>query len=765
MGENLQPANESADAVWKKTGCALCPQNCGLEVLVENNRIIRVKPDKENPRSEGYCCRKGLNIAYYVHHADRFTHPLKKAGNDFVQISWEQAIREIAEKLGKVVNEHGPRSVAFMGLAGTTCSSEAAYGLRMLNNLGSRYYYNALAAELTGLFWGYGRMLGKQYLATMPDEHHTDMLMIIGWNPWMTHQMPQARRYLQKFSKDPDKLLVVIDPRRSETAEKADIHLPIRPGTDALFTRAMIAIILQEGWQNQEYIDNHVSQLEQIKPWFVDFDAREACQVCGLEYELVKKVAHLFATRKSSLHQDLGVLMNRHSSVTTYLQNILLAICGRLLVPGGNVVPGALVPMGSHTDERNDKYWRTVQTNYFPVLGIYPPNVMPEEINNDHPERLRAVIVTQCNPVRSYADTTAYEEAFSKLDLLVTTEIAMTETTRMSDYVLPALSAYESWDTSYLQFTFPEVYLQMRRPVIDPEGEPLELSEIWTRLADEMGFIPPIPEALYEAAYKSRMEYAQTLFASVQADPKLMKAMPFVVAKTLGKAMGSVHLAWLWAVLQVASGEFRDNAVRAGFKPGANLSDDIFQAIVDHPEGLWIGKADMNNNLSNIRTDDKRINLYIPEVEEWVLSITPQNEEKQLQLDESYPFILMAGRHTDMNSNTSMRNPEWNRGRRACTLAMNPVDAERLQMVDGQKVKVITEAGAVEIELEVTEDTRRGQVLMPQGFGLDYNGEVYGANVNRLTKNTNRDRLAGTPLHRFVRCRVEKINRTQGEVF
>lgn len=164
---------------------------------------------------------------------------------------------------------------------------------------------------------------------------------------------------------------------------------------------------------------------------------------------------------------------------------------------------------------------------------------------------------------------------------------------RMSHYVLPSRSAYESWDTSYLQFTFPEFYLQMRRPVIEPEGEPFELSEFWTRLADEMGFIPPIPENLYEAAYKSRMEYAQALFSSVQANPKLMRAMPFVVAKTLGKAMGSINLAWLWAVLQVASGEVRDNAVRAGFKPGPNLSDDIFQAIVDHPEGLWSADSNM----------------------------------------------------------------------------------------------------------------------------------------------------------------------------
>ncbi len=740
---------------WKKTGCVLCGQNCGLEVLVENNRMVKVKPDKDNPRSQGYACRKGLNIAYHQHHDQRLTHPLKKVGDDFIKISWDQAITEIAEKLRSIVGENGPRSLAFMGIGGLGCQSEAAFGLRLLRTLGSRYYYNALAGELTGLFWGYGRTVGRQYNFTISDHDRTDMLLAIGWNGWMSHQMPQARRHLGEMSKNPDKLLVVIDPRRSETAERADIHLAIRPGTDALLTRAMIAIILQEGWQNQEYIDRYVSGFDKVKPWFMEFDAREACRVCELDYELVREVSRLFATRKSSLHQDLGVLMNRHSTVTTYLEIILLAVCGRLFVPGGNVVPGCLVPIGSHTDERDPKNWRTVATDFPALLGIHPPNVMPEEIMSGHPERLRAVFVSQSNPLRSFADTTAYEEAFSRLDLLVTIDIAMTETAAMSHYVLPARSAYESWDTTYFQVNFPEVYCQMRRPIVEAAGEPLEISEIWTRLAEKMGIVPAIPESLYESAGKSRLEYGQALYMYIQSDPRAVAAMPFVVAKTLGKEMGSVNLAWMWALLQIAPRGFKENAVRAGFKPGLTMGDEIFQAVIDHPEGLWIGKADPDNNFANLRTEDKRLNLYIPEVEEWVCSITPGSEKEQLQADGNYPFILMAGRHMDMNANNMMRNPEWNKGRRACTLAMNPGDAEKLNLVDGQKVKVSTEAGSVEIELEITGAARLGQVIIPHGFGLSYNGKVYGVGVNRLTKNTHRDPIAGIPLHRYVRCRVE----------
>jgi len=742
---------------WKKTSCVLCAQNCGLEALVENNRIIKVRPDKDNPRSQGYACRKGLNIAHYQHHDQRLTQPLKKVGQDFVPISWDQALTEIAERLRSIIDEHGPRSLAFMGLGGLGAHSEAVFGLRLLRSLGSQYYYNAIAGELTGMYWGYGRTVGKQYNATIPDNDRTDMLVAIGWNGWMSHQTPQARRHLDHMAKDPAKLLVVIDPRRSETAERADIHLPLRPGTDALLTRAMIAIIIQEGWQNQEYIDRYVSQFDQVRPWFIDFDARAACQVCELDYDQVREVSRLFATRKSSLHADLGVLMGRHSTLTTYLEIILLAICGRLCVPGGNVIPGCLMPMGSHSDERNPKSWRTVATDFPPIMGMYPPNVMPEEINNNHSDRLRAVLITSSNPLRSFADTTAYEEAFSKLDLLVTVEIAMTETALMSDYVLPDLSAYERWDTTYFQWNYPGIYCQMRRPIVEPTGAPLEGSEILTRLADKLGIIPTIPESLYKAAGKSRLEYGQALYTYVQSDPKVAAVLPFIVAKTLGKEMGSINLAWMWALLQNVPKDFRENAARAGFKPGPTMGDNIFQAILDHPEGLWIGQVDPNNNFANLRTEDKRINLYIPEVEEWVYSITPESEAEQLATDGDYPFILMAGRHMDMNANTLMRNPEWNKGRRACTLAMHPDDADRLGLSDQQMVRVTTEAGTVDIEMEITLATRFGNVIIPHGFGLSYNGEVYGVNVNKLTKNTHRDPIAGTPLHRYVRCRVEQV--------
>jgi anaerobic selenocysteine-containing dehydrogenase len=245
------------------------------------------------------------------------------------------------------------------------------------------------------------------------------------------------------------------------------------------------------------------------------------------------------------------------------------------------------------------------------------------------------------------------------------------------------------------------------------------------------------------------MEYAMT-------EPKALKTMPFILGETLGKALGSVHLAALWGMLQAAPKSFYKNAIRAGFKSGATLGEEIFQQIMDHPEGIWAGKVDPENNFAEIKTEDGKINLHIPELLDELQSTDAQREEAALVMTSPFPLILMAGKHFSMNANTNMRDPAWNKGKRACTLTMHPEDAAALNFKDGQKVRVTTEAGTEVIELEITDTAHKGHVAIPHGFGLVYNGVKYGVNVNRLTKNTHRDQF-GTPMHRYVPCRVEAV--------
>ena len=740
---------------WHKTGCVLCAQNCGLEVLVEEGRMIRVRPDKANPRSRGYACRKGLNVTYHQYPADRLSTPLKRVGGRFEPVSWDLAIGEISDKLQSLLDRHGPRCLAYMGGSAQGGHMEAGFGLGLIRALGSQYYYSSGGQEFCGCWWVFGRMLGKQYNVAIPDEHAAEILVGWGWNGMQSHQMPRAPLVLKAFSKDPDKLLVVVDPRRSETAAIADIHIAVRPGTDALLVKAMIALILEEGWQNQSYLDTHVDGWDRIRTWFEKVDIRGALEVCRLDHGSVRDLCRHMTTRRWCIHPDLGIYMGRHSTLNSYLLNILGAVCGIFGVRGGNVIPGMVMPMGFHADERNPKTWRTVATQLPPAAaGSFPPAAMPEEILNDHPERLRAVLVSACNPLRAYPDTQAYEKAFAELDLLVVNDIVMSETARLAHYVLPCRTFYESWDGTFFPWTYPEVFFQLRRPIVDPPDNCLEASQILTHLADRMGLVPDIPDALLTAASGNRLSFGAQLMEYGANTPEAVPRMPFVLAKTLGQAWDSAAKAGLWGVLMTAPKAFRKNASRAGFEPGLDQGDRIFQTLLDKPEGIWIGKADADHPMGDIKTPSGKIEVFIPELEAGVLDLTPEKEARDLKMPEGFPLILNAGRHMKYNANTLMRNPEWNRGKRACTVAVHPVDAKALGLTDGQQVRVTTEAGGETGELEISEQVRQGTVLIPHGFGLLYGNETYGINANALTKNTHRDPL-GTPLHRFVPCRIE----------
>lgn len=736
---------------WKKTACVLCYNRCGIEVRVENNKITKVRGDKDNPLSEGYICRKGMNIAYHQHNKDRVHYPLKKAGDSFQRISWDQAISEISEKLKGILDQYGPRALAALGGGGEFSFLSMGFGFSFIKELGSHWLYSAANQEFSGRFWAHGLTFGDQGFMMDHDFENCDMLVIVGKNPMMSHHMQQSRRKLTKMSKDPDRLLVVVDPRKSETAKIADIHLALRPGTDALLFKSMISIIFNESLHDREYIDKHTDGFNEILPWFSDFDAKAALKVCELDYDLVVKVCRELATRRSCIEDDLGILMNRHSALVSYLIVAVLALCGRIGKPGGNYLNKVKLPLGSI-----DPVWRTPLTDIPAINDFFPPNVLQEEIMYDHPERLRALFCFAANPLRSYADTTLYEEAFPKLDLMVVNDIVMSETAVLADYVLPCKTTFESWDGEP-PAGFSKVYARMMGPVLEAEGEQRENAEIYTLLADAMGIIPEIPESLYEAARSGDlMAYGQKLWEYVMAHPESVSVAHFIIAKTLGHALGSVHYSILFPLFMQLSETQQEESAKAGFPKGPEQGLSIYQALMSHPEGILVGIRDPERNLEDVATKSKKIQLYNPEIDDWIKKINPEDEEEQLKPDKNFPLILMAGRHMDMNASTGMRNPAWNKDRRACTLAINPSDAETLGIIDKQMVRITTEAGTEEIEAEVTTDAREGQVIIPHGFGLVYDGVKYGVNVNRLTKNTHRD-FVGTPMHRYVPCRVAAV--------
>jgi anaerobic selenocysteine-containing dehydrogenase len=266
--------------------------------------------------------------------------------------------------------------------------------------------------------------------------------------------------------------------------------------------------------------------------------------------------------------------------------------------------------------------------------------------------------------------------------------------------------------------------------------------------------IPDYPSKLRELA-KDRLRFGVALMEYIHANPKAEPWLPYILAKTLGEELGSKNLAALWGLLARFPMMHPEEVARAGYQVGPMTGEEIFKKILNTPGGVKIGVVDAENNLSLLKTPDKKIHVHLPEMESWLKEVTPAAEETQL-FNKDYPMVLMAGNHMEMVANTIMRDPAWNEGRRPCTMRIHPDDAKELGIADGEEVSIETEAGSAMVEAEVTDSSQRGQVVIPHGFGLVHLEKGHGANVNRLAPAKHRDRLAGTPLHRYIPCRVTK---------
>ncbi|OGP69788.1 MAG: hypothetical protein A2169_03260 [Deltaproteobacteria bacterium RBG_13_47_9] len=294
----------------------------------------------------------------------------------------------------------------------------------------------------------------------------------------------------------------------------------------------------------------------------------------------------------------------------------------------------------------------------------------------------------------------------------------------------------------------------MRQPVVEADGEQVEEAAIFMGLADRLGMIPDYPVKLRELT-GDRPRFGGALMEYIQSNPKAEPWLPYILAKTLGEELRSENLAALWGLLARFPMMHPEEVARAGYQVGLMTGEELFRKILKTPSGVKIGVVDTEKNLSMLKTSDKKIHIHFPEMESWVKEVTPATEQALL-VNKDYPMVLMAGNHMDMVANTIMRDPAWNEGRRPCTMRIHPDDAKELGIAEGGEVSIETEAGSIRIEAEVTDTSHRGQVVVPHGFGLVHGGETHGANVNRLAPKMHRDRLAATPLHRYIPCRIRK---------
>ncbi|GIH24672.1 putative oxidoreductase [Acrocarpospora phusangensis] len=744
---------------WQPTACVLCACNCGIEVKLDGRRFERVRGDKAHPSSQGYTCEKALRLDHYQNGADRLTHPLRRrADGTFERVDWDTAIREVAAAFAGTRDAHGGETIFYYGGGGQGNHLGGSYAGSFMRALGARYRSNALAQEKTGQFWVGDRMLGN--VAT-GDFEHCEVALFVGKNPWQSHGIPRARPTLREIARDPGRCLIVIDPRRTETAELADIHLRPKPGADAWLLAALTATLVQEDLLPHEWLAAHTTGLDEVRDVLAAVPVARYAEIAGVDEDLVRRTARRIAAADSvAVHEDLGVQMTLHSTVNSYLDTLLWALTGNFGRPGTNNPPILFAPLVtfSHWGPRAERFSPVAGARI--ISGLVPCNVIADEILTDHPRRYRAMLVETANPAHSLAGSGRMREALEALDLLVVVDVAMTETARLADYILPAPSQFEKWEATFFNVETPANYFHLRRPVLDPPpgSDLLPEPEIHARLCEAVGAVPDLTP-LRKALAEGRPAFASAFLAAL-ADPALAKVAPVALYRTLGPTLpgGAAAAAGLWALAHKVALAQPAAVRRAGIEgEGLELGDNLFDAVLASPSGLVFTMDEPEDGLTRVGTPDGRIHLALPDLLAEVAALGDGPPA-----DPDYPFVLSAGERRAFTANTIFRDPAWRRRDPAGSLRICPADAAALGLAEGSPARVTTRQGTVEAPVEITDTLLPGHISLPNGLGLTYpdaDGALTptGVSPNDLTTASDRDPYAGTPWHKHVPARVEAV--------
>jgi anaerobic selenocysteine-containing dehydrogenase len=467
-----------------------------------------------------------------------------------------------------------------------------------------------------------------------------------------------------------------------------------------------------------------------------------------------------------SIYEDLGIQMAPHSTLNSYLEKLVVLLTGNFGIPGGMNLHSHFVALlgGGSNQRQGDPEPRTPVTGHRLVTGLVPCNVIPDEILGDHPDRFRAMLIESGNPVHSLADSQRMREALQALELVVVIDVALTETARQADYVLPAASQYEKWECTFFNLEFPHNVYHLRRPVFEPLAGTLPEYEIHRRLCRALGAYTDADVApLRAAAELGRAAFADAFLTVGFEQPKLAKLAAVLLYEALGPTLTTpdgvpaAGAAAVWGLAQRCALGYADSIRRAGITEAgaASLGDALFDAILAAPNGLTFTVDDYDETMRRLQTSDKKVSLAIPVLLQEFDTLADQSPATT----DEYPFVLAAGERRSSTANTIQRDPAWRKKDSQGALRVSLEDATRIGLSDGDRARITTKRGSAVAVVEVTDTLLSGHITLPNGFGLGPGGssDAVGVAPNELTSSEDRDWFAGTPHHKHVRARLEKI--------
>jgi anaerobic selenocysteine-containing dehydrogenase len=702
----------AAESLHLRT-CSLCEAMCGLEIEVREGRVERIRANPEDVWSQGYLCPKGTTLGAIHHDPDRLRTPLIRDDHGFREASWEEAYAEIWRRLRPVVETHGLDAVsAYIGNPTAHNFSLSRYVGAFIPMSGIPRLYSAGTIDQWPKNLVSALLYGGMWTIPTPDLERTDHLLVLGANPHASQgSLMAVADAMGKFAaiRARGGRVVVVDPRRTGTAERADEWVPIRPGTDAALLLAMIQLIFAEGLEKPGRLAAMTDGLDVVRDACAPFTPEAVAETCGIPADRIRRMAReLAAAARAAVYGRIGTCNQEFGTLASWAVEVLNLVTGNLDRPGGSMFANPIA--WSMTTLRPPEFaegfslhrWRTRVRGAPEVLGQVPVSCMAEEIATPGEGQIRALFTIAGNPVLSTPDATRLDAALPALECMVSLDNWLNETTRHAHVILPGLSPLEQ---------------------------------------------PHYDELIWSWAIRNAGKYSEALFEPPPERPREWQILLTLAAMIQGQAPEQVDTEMLdqlfFAGLVATVANLPDSAI-AGREPGEIVEEscgagperildfalrigpwgDAYGArpggltlaeMARHPNG--IDKGPLEPRLPEVLgTSSRRITLAPP----YILEDLPRLEARLARPDKG--FLLVSRRHLRSNNSWMHNVKALMTGRDRCTLLVHPDDAERIGLVAGGAARVTSTAGSLVAPIEVSDEMMPGVVCLPHGWGHDKPG-------------------------------------------
>ncbi len=701
----------------KTTYCRICESLCGMVAEVDDGRLVSLRPDKDHPLSAGFACQKGIAFAEVVNDPDRVTAPLRRRPDgSFEEVSWEEALADIAKQLSDIHRRHGSQAVGwYFGNPGAFSYSHLLAVLLFVNGLGlGTHLYTASSQDTHSRIMASQLLYGVPSTVPIPDLARTDLLVVMGANPVVSHgsvlTAPRIRDRMHDVVRRGGRVIVV-DPRKTETAAQFE-WLGIVPDTDALLLLSLLQVMFAEDLVDRPRVKAQAEGLGWLAGQCAPFTPERTEATTGIPAGTVRDLARTLAgTPRATVYGRIGTCAGRAGTLTSYLIDAVNLCAGNLDVPGGSVfgslgVPGEgwiLKALGAvlRFDHRRH---RSRIGGFGNLVRSEPATMLAKEITTPGERQIRALFVSAGNQVLSVPNGDELQSAMGELELSVALDFYLTETTAQCDYVLPVTTMYERDDFPLLFQTFHATpFRQVTEAVAAPRGQARTEWDIVDGLTRRLATRTPAFAAL----------------AALRAPVGL-----------LGRRLGPRPVAD--AVIRLAGGGDWFGLRRGGLS-FEGLAERYPHGRVLAP-GLPTGVLD-----SAVAYPGGRIRLQHSEIAEEIAALGRRENP------EGFPLRLIGMREARSENSWMHNAPLLMRGDRGPRALMHAADAAARGITPGDDVAVRSPYGKIALPVELTDDIVIGTVAIPHGWGHNGAGgwrlanRAGGANVNELTSNDPKD--------------------------